>query len=34
VTVIFDGSRTDADAMKKALEKAGFPVEGAPVPIK
>ncbi len=28
VTVVFDGGKTDSDALKRALEKAGFPVEG------
>ena len=30
LTIIFDDSKTDLDAIKAAMEKAGFPVEGDP----
>ena len=34
VTVVFDDSKTNLNALKEALKKAGFPPEGEPKTVK
>jgi copper chaperone len=34
VTVVFDDSKTNLDALKEALKKAGFPPEGEPKTVR
>lgn len=34
VTVVFDDAKTNVEALKQALRKAGFPPEGEPRTVK